>query len=341
MELPGEASESDADAYRAAAAALSRLLREGGSPDAAPALLRALHDELQRAARRGGGGCARACKCTWALCAAADGAPLDAAVATVAAALTLLLGAAADTSAAGGAGDAPTCYAGCACLLVTQQPRGALGLVGSAAGASAAAAGGGGVGGLLGALYAYVRSPSEPLCRMAGRALCALCSEPAAAATLVSGPAPPLLAILHSLPATLAAPPLLADGPLGALHAALAACIREAARHAGGGSADAAVEPALHALLAYADGRWSAVERALASTAAAAAEGSGAPHSASGLLIHAKEAASVLRLYRQVGTQLGGRRMLSRLRRRRGGFERPPPALPACPPPPAPLPTRS
>ena len=52
---------------------------------------------------------------------------------------------------------------------------------------------------LIASLIRYVRSPSEPLCRMAGRALCALCTEPAAATALVSGPSAPLIRLSASL----------------------------------------------------------------------------------------------------------------------------------------------
>ena len=236
---------------------------------------------------------------------------------------------------------------------------------------------------LLASLIRYVRSPSEPLCRMAGRALCALCTEPAAATALVSGadclphqedclphqadclphqadclplqadclphqvsgPTPPLLTILHSLPAVLGTPPFLSDGALGALHAALASSVREAARHAPGTALGAAPGEATEqtlralttALLAYADGRWEALTTTLHGAVRATdggmgggglggggmggggmgsggmGGGSGAAAAAAALPNMAKEAASVFRLYRYVIVQLGGRRLLPRL----------------------------
>ena len=226
---------------------------------------------------------------------------------------------------------------------------------------------------LIASLIRYVRSPSEPLCRMAGRALCALCTEPAAATALVSGadclphqedclphqadclphqadclphqadclphqvsgPTPPLLTILHSLPAVLGTPPFLSDGALGALHAALASSVREAARHAPGTALGAAPGEATEqtlralttALLAYADGRWEALTTTLHGALRATdggmgggglggggmGSGSGAAAAAAALPNMAKEAASVFRLYRYVTVQLGGRRLLSRL----------------------------
>ena len=208
---------------------------------------------------------------------------------------------------------------------------------------------------------------------MAGRALCALCTEPAAATALVSGadclphqedclphqadclphqadclplqadclphpvsgPTPPLLTILHSLPAVLGTPPFLSDGALGALHAALASSVREAARHAPGTALGAAPGEATEqtlralttALLAYADGRWEALTTTLHGALRATdggmgggglggggmGSGSGAAAAAAALPNMAKEAASVFRLYRYVIVQLGGRRLLSRL----------------------------
>ena len=218
---------------------------------------------------------------------------------------------------------------------------------------------------------------------MAGRALCALCTEPAAATALVSGadclphqedclphqadclphqadclphqadclphqvsgPTPPLLTILHSLPAVLGTPPFLSDGALGALHAALASSVREAARHAPGTALGAAPGEATEqtlralttALLAYADGRWEALTTTLHGALRATdggmgggglggggmggggmgsggmGGGSGAAAAAAALPNMAKEAASVFRLYRYVIVQLGGRRLLSRL----------------------------
>ena len=63
---------------------------------------------------RGGNGCARAraCRCSWALCAAADGAPAEIAISTLGGALALVLTAArAAARAHGGAGDASICFA--------------------------------------------------------------------------------------------------------------------------------------------------------------------------------------------------------------------------------------
>jgi hypothetical protein len=155
----------------------------------------------------------------------------------------------------------------------------------------------------------------------------------------VSGPSPPLLTILHSLPAVLGTPPFLSDGALGALHAALASSVREAARHAPGTAPGAAPGEATEqtlqalttALLAYADGRWDALTTALHGALSATGAGMESAHNGAGmggggmgggggaaaaasvLPNLAKEAASVLRLYRHVVVQLGGRRLQPRL----------------------------
>ena len=98
---------------------------------------------------------------------------------------------------------------------------------------------------------------------------CALCAEPTAAAALTAGSSPPLMHILSSLPAALSAAPLL-DGPSAALHAALAACVREATRATPGRpDAASATAAALAALLAHNDARWAAAERALTGGSAA------------------------------------------------------------------------
>ena len=55
--------------------------------------------------------CARACRCSWALCAAADGAPAQIAISTLGGALALVLTAARAARAHGGAGDASICFA--------------------------------------------------------------------------------------------------------------------------------------------------------------------------------------------------------------------------------------
>ena len=134
----------------------------------------------------------------------------------------------------------------------------------------------------------------------------------------VSGPSPPLLTILHSLPAVLGTPPFLTDGPIGALHAALASSVREAARHAPGTAPGAAPGEATEqtlqalttALLAYADGRWEALTTALHGALSATGGGmggggmggggmgDGGGAAAASLPNLAKEVASVLRLYR-------------------------------------------
>ena len=144
----------------------------------------------------------------------------------------------------------------------------------------------------------------------------------------MSGPSPPLLTILHSLPAVLGTPPFLSDGALGALHAALASSVREAARHAPGTAPGAAPGEATEqtlqalttALLAYADGRWEALTTALRGALSATGGGmggggmgDGGGAAAASLPNLAKEAASVLRLYRHVVVQLGGRRLQPRL----------------------------
>ena len=149
----------------------------------------------------------------------------------------------------------------------------------------------------------------------------------------MSGPSPPLLTILHSLPAVLGTPPFLSDGALGALHAALASSVREAARHAPGTAPGAAPGEATEqtlqalttALLAYADGRWDALTTALHGALSATGGGmggggmgdggmgDGGGAAAASLPNLAKEAASVLRLYRHVVVHLGGRRLEPRL----------------------------
>ena len=144
----------------------------------------------------------------------------------------------------------------------------------------------------------------------------------------MSGPSPPLLTILHSLPAVLGTPPFLSDGAHGALHAALASSVREAARHAPGTAPGAAPGEATEqtlqalttALLAYADGRWEALTTALHGALSATGGGmggggmgDGGGAAAASLPNLAKEAASVFRLYRHAVVQLGGRRLQPRL----------------------------
>ena len=133
------------------------------------------------------------------------------------------------------------------------------------------------------------------------------------------------------------------------MHAALASSVREAARHAPGTASGAAPGEATEqtlqalttALLAYADGRWEALTTALHGALSATGGGMGgggmgdgggaaaaslpnlAKEAASVLRLYrhvaaslpnlAKEAASVLRLYRHVVVQLGGRRLQPRL----------------------------
>ena len=302
-ELPGEASADDAEAHRAAAASLGLLMRQGGK---AEALLAALAAEIGRAVRRGGAGCARACRATWALgvaagAAGAAGVAAEAAAsAAVAAALSALLGAAQHSAAAGE--DARRALAGCACLLVRLRPQAATAAGAAAAGAGAGGeAGAAGVGHVLRALFGWAGCDSEALCRMAGGALAALCAEPSAAAALVQGPEPLLLSILHGLPASLAASPP-PEGALLALHAALAAAIRGAVR--GACSPAASAEAAVSALLAHADGRWAALaQRPLATAGALVA------HAAA----DAKEASLLCRLYAAAGRELRGGHLHGRL----------------------------